>query len=964
MSQRGHKKRFSREGFQPLPHQASKEMVNPNDVTIDIPLTKVTTTGSATGARKPDGFSPSRTECGSDLPEQMNEKQTHHHIHRGPGGRRRRLQNQGLENQDKDDGALNAVGKFYRKIYNASVITRYFIYVAPLALAIAIPIIVGATVAPRARIGGVKLVWFFTWVEVVWVSLWASKLVAHFLPFLFQFLIGVVSSGTRKYALILSALEIPISLVGWAITSLSTFVPLMTLNPDQRSRGETSLKDWESIVKNILFACVFSTLVLLAEKLLIQLLSISYHRKQFDEKIKDSKRNIYLVGLLYDASRHLFPTYCREFAEEDYLINDVLDLAGHSNRNSLLRGGHQRSGSATPMRLIQNVARVGDKVTAAFGNVAHEITGKKVFNPTASHSIVVQALEKKHSAEALARRLWMSFVLEGKDALSLEDIVDVLGHDRENEAHEAFEVLDMDCNGDISLEEMVLRITEFGRTRQSIASSMHDVDQAINVLDNLLCTVVFIVVIFIFVAWLNRSFTTTLATAGTALLSMSFVFAATAQEVLGSCIFLFVKHPFDVGDRVDISDAQYVVERMSLLYTVFRRVKDQKRTQVPNIVLNSNWIDNVSRSKAMREQIHLFVSFDTTFEDLDLLKKEMLNFVRDKDNARDFHPDIDIEVLGVAEMNKMELQLEIRHKSNWSNEAVRAARRSKFMCALVMAMRKVPLYGPAGGGPPAGDKANPTYSVTISDTDAQKNKDVFDEDKDKKRLVPLLKHQKSDIDLSKTQSASADYLGSATGAEAREAAAVDHLVRRNVVVDPEEDAEHNRDTSMNKQRSSDVEEVRNILRRESTTGRRRAARHSGLSLQESADALAGSRFIPTIAEPSPLEPINPPAQPRVSYFEDTNQPGPLPSTGLQGWNTVTPLNYNPPSASTMPQQPARPSSPTMSQVSGTSSPSRYVPGNAFSQRMNVPAQVPRAPVPGMPEMKRTLQGQNAPLPPK
>jgi small-conductance mechanosensitive channel len=42
------------------------------------------------------------------------------------------------------------------------------------------------------------------------------------------------------------------------------------------------------------------------------------------------------------------------------------------------------------------------------------------------------------------------------------------------------------------------------------------------------------------VAFLNENFTTTLATAGTTLLSLSFVFSTTAQEVLGSCVFLFV----------------------------------------------------------------------------------------------------------------------------------------------------------------------------------------------------------------------------------------------------------------------------------------------------------------------------------------------------------------------------------------------------------------------------------------
>ncbi|RVX67224.1 hypothetical protein B0A52_09261 [Exophiala mesophila] len=957
MSQKGHYKRFSKEGFEPLTHSTSKELPNPNDATIDIPLTKVTTHGSATGARRHDASSAMRSNPSRDTSsDPMDEKHPHrppfNTMPSGPGGRRKRREDRDVVRR-KEEGTLNAVGRFYKKVYNFSVITRYFIYVAPVALAIAIPMVIGATIAQNATIGGVRLVWFFAWIEVVWVSLWVSKIIAHFLPRVFQFLIGVVSSGTRKYSLILAALEIPLSLVGWAVASLATFRPLMTLNPDNRAGDQEGLQDWQSIVQNILFACVFSTLVLLVEKVFIQLLSISYHRKQFDDKIKDSKRNIFLVSLLYDASRQMFPAYCREFVEEDYLISDILDLGAASSRNSMMPG-HKRSGSATPMRFFQNVARVGDKVTAAFGNVAQEITGKKVFNPTASHSVVVQALEKKRSAEALGRRLWMSFVLEGKDALTLEDFQDVLGPDRDDDAREAFETLDVDGNGDISLEEMILRVTEIGRERQAIANSMHDVDQAINVLDNLLCTVVFIVVIFIFVAWLNANFTTTLATAGTALLSMSFIFAATAQEVLGSCIFLFVKHPFDVGDRVDISEVQYVVERMSLLYTVFRRVKDQKKSQVPNIVLNSNWIDNVSRSKAMRERIVLSVNFDTTFEDLDLLKKEMASFVRDKENSRDFQPDVDLEVLGVTDMTKMDVQIEIRHKSNWANEAVRAARRSKFMCALVTAVRRVPIYGPGAGGAGAGEKSNPTYSIAITEDVAEANRQVFKEEKDKARLVPHLPQNQT---LSPDgPSASKDYLSTTTsGAEGREASAIDHLVRRNVAVDPQDVQDEDRDTELSRQRSDNVDEVRDILRRQSTMGRRRAQRHSGQSGIHVDSEQGGSRMIPTIAEPSPPEPISlTGAPPRVSYFEDSaHHPEPTRSHPPQGWTNVAPLNYQ-----TSQQSSHHPGSPAPSQSSG---PARYVPGNAFSQQAyQNPAmqQQSRAPVPGMSEMKRTLQGPN------
>jgi hypothetical protein len=278
------------------------------------------------------------------------------------------------------------------------------------------------------------------------------------------------------------------------------------------------------------------------------------------------------------------------------------------------------------------------------------------------------------------------------------------------------------------------------------------------------------------VAFVNKSFMTTLATTGTALLSLSFVFATTCQEVLGSCIFLFVKHPFDIGDRVDISSDQLIVERISLLYTVFRRVQSGKVVQVPNIVLNTLWIDNITRSKAMREQISVFCAFDTSFEDVTLLKRELQKFVQDKENNRDFQPDLDVEVLNIAEMNKLELKVEIRHKSNWANESIRAARRSKFMCALVMALRKVPIYAPGGGDALLGSSDRPSYSVSLSPDVAQVNRNTFTAAKEAKRMAvssaTTVMASTSAGYSTGVQSPGADYL------------AVQNLHSRNVALDP------------------------------------------------------------------------------------------------------------------------------------------------------------------------------------
>lgn len=335
-------------------------------------------------------------------------------------------------------------------------------------------------------------------------------------------------------------------------------------------------------------------------------------------------------------------------------------------------------------------------------------------------------------------------------------------------------------------------------------------------------------------AFQDTNFVTTLATAGTTLLSLSFVFAASVQEFLGSCIFLFVKHPYDVGDRVDIVGPEkelLVVEQISLLYTIFKRIDTMKMVQVPNIVLNNLWVENVTRSKAMKEQLDMFISFDTSLEDIEVLRSEMEAFVRSPDNSRDFQPDIVLEATGIGNMDKLQLKVEIRHKSNWHNETVRAARRSKFMCALVLALRKVPIYAPGGGGEALGGPTNPGYSVSIDDTWAASARDKAAKKKEAQRLIPTpsAAPAASSTDLAPTSETQA-----ASALNARHPAAdAAHLD-----VDHERDAWNNRrgddeqtlnsrdDDDLERQRTNDLDDLRQgLLKRESTRGRRKPGEH-------------------------------------------------------------------------------------------------------------------------------------------
>lgn len=423
------------------------------------------------------------------------------------------------------------------------------------------------------------------------------------------------------------------------------------------------------------------------------------------------------------------------------------------------------------------------------------------------------------------------------------------------------------------------------------------------------------------VAFLNASFTTTLATAGTALLSLSFVFAATAQEVLGSCIFLFVKHPFDVLDRVDIGDDQLIVEHISLLFTVFKKVSTGKLTQTANVVLNTQWIQNVSRSQAMKEQLLLYVNFDTTLEDIQLLKNEMQGFVRDKDNSRDFQPDVEVEVTGIAEMNKLELKVEIRHKSNWANETVRAARRSKFMCALVLALRKIPIYAPGGGDAVLGSQDKPTYSVAVSDEEATAARDAYAKTKEEKRMVPT---KKPSLPPDTAVSSATNVPGPAEPAAPQplryrlppltETGAMNDLNSRNPAADtardlpdPEVDQSVETRASSESRRNSDIEEVRGLLHRQSTRGKRKVSSNispakvpPSISENPSSASTAPPAFSATIpSQPSSGPPIfaAPPSGTGNQY-----QPFPPRTTSSQ----LPPLQFDTPLPQYRPQPQQQP----------------------------------------------------------
>ena len=68
-----------------------------------------------------------------------------------------------------------SIGKIFKRIHESSVIVRWAFYITPVTCILLIPLLVGALKFKDAQVGGVKLVWFSIWLEIVWLTLWAGR---------------------------------------------------------------------------------------------------------------------------------------------------------------------------------------------------------------------------------------------------------------------------------------------------------------------------------------------------------------------------------------------------------------------------------------------------------------------------------------------------------------------------------------------------------------------------------------------------------------------------------------------------------------------------------------------------------------------------------------------------------------------------------------------------------------------
>ncbi|KAJ6383999.1 hypothetical protein OIU78_027328 [Salix suchowensis] len=215
--------------------------------------------------------------------------------------------------------------------------------------------------------------------------------------------------------------------------------------------------------------------------------------------------------------------------------------------------------------------------------------------------------------------------------------------------------------------------------RKALAHSLNDTKTAIRQLHRLASAIVTLIILVISLLVTGLATTKVLLLFTSQLLLVGFMFQNTCKSIFESIIFVFVMHPFDVGDRCVVDGVQMVVEEMNILTTVFLRY-DAEKIYYPNSILHTKPISNFRRSPDMGDGVDITIDVSTSVDDFNALKKAIQVYIESK--PKHWNPNHTLMVCEIENGKDLKLTLCVQHTMNHQNFGEKSNRRSELVFEL------------------------------------------------------------------------------------------------------------------------------------------------------------------------------------------------------------------------------------------------------------------------------------------
>ncbi|KAJ0981167.1 hypothetical protein J5N97_009438 [Dioscorea zingiberensis] len=420
-------------------------------------------------------------------------------------------------------------------------------------------------------------------------------------------------------------------------------------------------------VSRALISMLIASLIWLVKTLSVKILASSFHMTRFFDRVHESIFHQYLLQMLSGPSTKSTGQLSlrnmgkgKKKAGEEQAVIDVAKLQKMS----------QEKVSAWTMKGLISVIRNSGLTTIS--NTIGE-----TFNENEQRD---REITNEWEAKSAAYQIFKNVAKPGYKFIEEVDLLKFLSKEEFEIVLPLFEGAAE--TGKIKKSALKNWVVKCYLDRKSLAHSLNDTKTAVKQLDKLAAALVMVIITIITMLLMGFATTQILVFLSSQVLLVVFMFGNTCKMAFEAIIFVFVTHPFDVGDRCVVDGVQMVVEKMNILTTVFLRF-DNEKIYYPNVVLATKPISNFYRSPDMSDSIEFAVDVSTSVECIGLLKARVKAYIDNKPNH--WHPSHVILVQDIVLVNKMNMGLYVQHTMNFQNFGEKHNRRSD----LVLEVKKI-----------------------------------------------------------------------------------------------------------------------------------------------------------------------------------------------------------------------------------------------------------------------------------
>jgi len=221
-----------------------------------------------------------------------------------------------------------------------------------------------------------------------------------------------------------------------------------------------------------------------------------------------------------------------------------------------------------------------------------------------------------------------------------------------------------------------MSIVEAFQERAAILKGLSENEAIIGQLDNIIGVIFWIATIYLWMNVFDYNINS-IATVFTLITGFTWVFSGIVTSVFNSIIFIFITHPYDVGDRIAFDDKELQVTDISLLTTTFMETGGETM-YYRNAEMVGKKVKNIRRSGNQSEILNFALpAVPSTLEKMGHLREKLLAYFAA--NSRDYIvPEHAFFFFEMKDLKTLAISIRIEHRSNFQDAVAKTIRKNKF----------------------------------------------------------------------------------------------------------------------------------------------------------------------------------------------------------------------------------------------------------------------------------------------